>query len=252
MEDIWYLRSRGKISGPFDLSQIGSLIRRKQISRHDELSHDKSNWRRAVEFTELFVPLVERKVRKQIDKLQPEIELESDAEASKPEGSKQSGENLDNVAPKWYVARNGEPSGPFSLGDLMAQLTNGQITHEDQVWSEGMEAWVAASSLEHLSGKPSGGSQRSASASESSSEPSYSGLAITSMVLGILGITFLFGVASVPAVVFGHFALAQIGRDQNRLRGRGMAVAGVVLGYVSLGLVALTLAFVLISHVLNQ
>ena len=58
------------------------------------------------------------------------------------------------------------------------------------------------------------------------------GFAIASLVLGILT---LCGLGSVLAVIFGHIALGQI-KDRNQT-GRGLAIAGLVLGYVGIGLV---------------
>ena len=43
-------------------------------------------------------------------------------------------------------------------------------------------------------------------------------------------------------VIFGHIALSQIKKSEGTQRGRGMAIAGVVLGYVGLGLGVLILA----------
>lgn len=51
------------------------------------------------------------------------------------------------------------------------------------------------------------------------------GLAIASLVTGILGFSIL-------SVIFGHIALNQIGRS--REEGRGLAIAGLVLGYVGI------------------
>ena len=64
------------------------------------------------------------------------------------------------------------------------------------------------------------------------------GLAIASLIMGILGI-------SVLAVIFGHIALSQI--RQRGEAGRGLAIAGTVIGWVEIGLVAL--AFVLVVAV---
>src|SRR5205823_14978879 len=58
-----------------------------------------------------------------------------------------------------------------------------------------------------------------------------SGLAIASMVLGIV---WVFWVGSLLAVIFGHVALSQIKRSVGTLGGRGMAIAGLVLGYLGL------------------
>jgi hypothetical protein len=65
----------------------------------------------------------------------------------------------------------------------------------------------------------------------------YNGLAIASMVLGIL---WLYWVGSILAVIFGHVALHQISRDGKQ--GRGMAIAGLVLGYI--GLAALVVVII--------
>ena len=64
-----------------------------------------------------------------------------------------------------------------------------------------------------------------------------SGLGIASMVLGIL---WLYWIGSILAVIFGHVALSQIRKDPS-IQGRGMAVAGVVLGWVGLGVLLIVL-----------
>ena len=56
-----------------------------------------------------------------------------------------------------------------------------------------------------------------------------SGLAVSSLVLGIVGFFF---VTAILAVVFGHVSLSQIKRSLGAVTGRGMAIAGLVLGYL--------------------
>ncbi|MFC5744976.1 DUF4190 domain-containing protein [Actinomadura rugatobispora] len=61
--------------------------------------------------------------------------------------------------------------------------------------------------------------------------PRNNGMAITSMVLGIIGVITCGGVLfSVGAIIFGHVAQSQIRRTGEQ--GSGMAVAGLVLGYI--------------------
>jgi len=63
-------------------------------------------------------------------------------------------------------------------------------------------------------------------------------LALVSLIMGILGITFLPIVASIVAIITGHISLK---REKN-----GMAIAGVVLGYIPVILAFLyTLAYVI-------
>jgi hypothetical protein len=59
-------------------------------------------------------------------------------------------------------------------------------------------------------------------------------LAIVSLIFGILGWSFLPLVGSVVAIVTGHLARSEIRRAAERPQGDGLAVAGLVLGYVAL------------------
>jgi hypothetical protein len=66
-------------------------------------------------------------------------------------------------------------------------------------------------------------------------QPPTSGVATTSMILGIIGIVTgccSFGLLSLAAIICGHVAMSQTKTGQ--FGGRGMAVAGLVLGYIVL------------------
>jgi type II secretory pathway pseudopilin PulG len=62
--------------------------------------------------------------------------------------------------------------------------------------------------------------------------PPASGKAITALVFGILTYVCAGPFAAIFAVIFGHLALSAIGRSGGTLGGRGMAIAGLVMGYV--------------------
>lgn len=75
-----------------------------------------------------------------------------------------------------------------------------------------------------------------------------SGMAVASMVLGIVALVFSlalagFAILGVLAVIFGHVALDQMKKDQ-ALTGRGMAIAGLATGYVGIGIIALIVLLV--------
>ncbi|MBS0212712.1 MAG: DUF4190 domain-containing protein [Proteobacteria bacterium] len=65
--------------------------------------------------------------------------------------------------------------------------------------------------------------------------------ATVSLLFGILCWFVLPFVGAVIAVIAGHMARGEIRRAQGGLEGDGMAVAGLVLGYVHLGLWLLAL-----------
>lgn len=62
---------------------------------------------------------------------------------------------------------------------------------------------------------------------------STSGLATTSLVLGILSIICCGALTGIPAVICGHIARGKIKQDPS-LKGDGLAVTGLALGYLSL------------------
>jgi energy-coupling factor transporter transmembrane protein EcfT len=59
--------------------------------------------------------------------------------------------------------------------------------------------------------------------------PQTSGKAIISLVCGLL---IFVPLAFIAAIVFGHLALSEIKKSAGRLKGEGMAIAGLVLGYL--------------------
>src|SRR5262245_50143221 len=74
--------------------------------------------------------------------------------------------------------------------------------------------------------------------------PRTNGFAVTSLVCGILGLCAGGFLVAIPAIVFGHIALAQINRLGGLEQGRGMAIAGLVMGYAYLALVMLYLVLI--------
>lgn len=57
-------------------------------------------------------------------------------------------------------------------------------------------------------------------------------MAVASMVLGIL---WIYGIGAILALVFGYSAKSQIDQSGGTQTGRGMAVAGIVLGWIGIG-----------------
>jgi len=77
--------------------------------------------------------------------------------------------------------------------------------------------------------------------------PETDGKAIGSLILGILAI-FPFGLlAGIPAVVLGHFSKSSIAKSMGRLKGEGMATAGLIMGYFSVAFVPLILIIAAIA-----
>jgi membrane protease subunit (stomatin/prohibitin family) len=50
----------------------------------------------------------------------------------------------------FHVAQDGQPTGPFTLGELRRQIQAGELTRASLVWSEGMSGWEGAGSIPEL------------------------------------------------------------------------------------------------------
>ncbi len=70
-----------------------------------------------------------------------------------------------------------------------------------------------------------------------------SALAIVSLVLGVLSVVLCLGMLTgLPAVICGHLAKGRIRRAAGALEGAGLALAGLILGYVGIGLTVVQVA----------
>ncbi|MDB0068046.1 DUF4190 domain-containing protein [Akkermansiaceae bacterium] len=58
-----------------------------------------------------------------------------------------------------------------------------------------------------------------------------SGLAIASLILGLLGFVFCF-ITGIPAIITGHMARSRVKASGGTLGGGGIALAGIMLGYI--------------------
>ena len=66
--------------------------------------------------------------------------------------------------------------------------------------------------------------------------------AILSLILGILSLTILSIFAGIPAVILGHVSRSNIRKSMGKLKGDGLALAGLIMGYLSF----LAIPFILI------
>jgi len=63
--------------------------------------------------------------------------------------------------------------------------------------------------------------------------PSENGLAIASLILGILSIFFYF-LTAIPGIITGHMARSRVKNQPEKYTGKGMALAGLILSYIML------------------
>ena len=78
-----------------------------------------------------------------------------------------------------------------------------------------------------------------------------SALAVVSLVFGIAAWCVLPVVGAIVAIVCGHMGRAEIRRSQGQLEGDGLAVVGLVLGYVQLAFGFIVVLFAIAAVVLG-
>jgi type IV pilus assembly protein PilA len=72
------------------------------------------------------------------------------------------------------------------------------------------------------------------------------GGAVASMVLGIASFALCLSfITGIPAIILGHISLSKIKKSMGRLKGEGMALAGLILGYISLPFILIIAAIVI-------
>jgi len=88
-----------------------------------------------------------------------------------------------------------------------------------------------------------------------SPEIKTSALAIWSLVLGILGLVLtvmcLTIFLAIPAVICGHMALSRIKQSAGALAGHGLALGGMITGYVGIGVTLLSIPLLLAIAIPN-
>lgn len=136
----------------------------------------------------------------------------------------------------YNIARDGQQLGVFSESQIQENIGSGTCLPTDLAWCEGMVDWKPLSEL--FSGTVDGATLPPVPPQfympaqfVGSSKPS--GLSIASLVCGILTFATCI-ITGIPAIICGHLALSKIKNSSGAIGGKGMAIAGLVMGYMSL------------------
>lgn len=71
-------------------------------------------------------------------------------------------------------------------------------------------------------------------------QPKDSTMALLSLIFGIAAYFVLPGLGALVAIILGHLGKSEIRKSAGMLKGNGMATAGLILGYVQIGLIVLS------------
>ncbi len=132
----YYVRFKGKRIGPLDRGRIDQLISRGQLTAHHEIAGEDGQWQRIGQWrAEQAAPKSEPADAK-------DLTLEEPGGSS--EGAPKSVSGGD---PQWYVAIDGQQSGPHDEASLGKMIQAGRVVDSTMVWRESMDSWQRADAV---------------------------------------------------------------------------------------------------------
>ena len=250
--DGWYVRSRGKVLGPFDFRQLEILRNQKRLAKFDEVSRgDRRSWVVASTVAELFPA---------------SASAGSAPEAGVGEGD-YSIEALPEIEPpSWYYMTPQGSSSLMTLSGMIRLVGSGVVQPETLVWTADMPDWMPARSVPALGvfrpAAPTASSEAPAPAVAASPQGG-TGFSVASFILGLLGLmsgilafvipTVVYGssrnrelvgivfivvlviwaVLGFLSVTFGTIGMIRASRHEKN-RGFGLGISGLILGILSI------------------
>ncbi len=140
------------------------------------------------------------------------------------------------------IGTDGKEYGPVSDNQVRLWVAQGRLNAQSKIRPEGAQEWKSIGESPELGvALPPDPPPVAASGS---STGSVSGLAIASLVLGVVGPATA-GLTGVAGLILGIIALVKISKSQGRLRGTGLAVAGICVSGVMLLLLPIMAALLL-------
>ena len=136
------------------------------------------------------------------------------------------------------IGADGKEYGPISIEQIRQWIADGRINAHTRVQVAGSAEWKTAAEFSELDLTCAAGLSGPGSAPPllpvGHAEGPQKGLAITSFVLGLLSLTCFGLLAGIPAIICGHVARGRTRLVPRQYGGAGFALAGLIMGYVSL------------------
>lgn len=228
----FFVRRRGRVEGPWSLEKLAAEVSLRKLGRHHELSTDKVDWFRASQVEELF-PIVEAKrTPRVVDAKIGSASTEEDEYELEPD------ETL-----VWYYYSGDEQCGPVPGTELAYMLEHGQLLGNDLVWREGLDDWLSVEQIPELAWQLKSHEQFDpidvSDANRSRKvDLETDGYATTSFNLAIvfllLGFFPFIGILSAIPITIGILSLRRISRSAGSLGGKGLAIAAISIGAVTI------------------
>ena len=178
---------------------------------------------------------------------------------------------------EWYYSSQGQQAGPVELATLQQMIASGQVQPHDLVWRDGMDTWHAAAAVHELNAPPATSQYGTLPAPGSfpqqnvAQQPGYGaspigyespgfatrpngakGMAIASLSCSasrvpLLCLCYVGIPVAIVGLVLGLVALNNM-KKYNNPDGRGLALAGAIVGGCVLAFLGIGVLFAVVAH----
>ncbi|HEX4350067.1 MAG TPA: DUF4190 domain-containing protein, partial [Verrucomicrobiae bacterium] len=141
------------------------------------------------------------------------------------------------------IGGDGKEYGPVPAGELQNWVMQGRAGPQTKVRAEGTTEWMLLSAVPEFGDLP----KKTPPPMPIHPPPpasKMSAMAVASLVLGILGVLTCGGTA-LFGLILGIIAMVKVGNSRGELRGKGLALAGVIMSGVFLLMIPISAAMLL-------
>jgi hypothetical protein len=234
VSDQWYVRSRGKILGPFTFRNLEVLRSQNRLAKFDEVSRgDRRSWVLASSLPELF-PAEAPSHGAAPGSQEPEITdaVYSIDPATAPE------------AAEWHYLGSEGVSSPRRLSEMIQLARSGVILPETMVWTSSLTQWTPAKNVPALGhAQPAAFAPAPAPGANGISTEATSGKQVETKVQGGSGFSvagFILGLLALLAGVLTFLTLALTSVAMRNKEVVGLIFIALVVFWASSGLLSVT------------
>lgn len=130
------------------------------------------------------------------------------------------------------IGADGKEYGPITANQLRQWVAQGRVNAASKVQPDGSPDWLTLGSLPEFADALAQPPAFPNLPTPPAVPAKTSGMAIASLVLGLIGI--FCGVTAIVGLVLGIVGLAKINKSQGQLTGKGLAIAGIIVSSLML------------------
>ncbi len=153
-------------------------------------------------------------------------------------------ENLKiHIAMYKIIGTDGQPYGPVNAEQIRRWIAENRVNAQTLVQVEGASEWKPLESIPEFASELKA-APPTPPALPPATPSKTSGLAVSSLVLGVLGL-FTCGLTALMGLILGIIAMVKVSNSRGALRGNGIALAGIIVSGIFLLMIPIYAAMLL-------